>query len=165
MAHIPPPPAADPAIALEENLLLQALQVAQACGHHTLTFRAALRVAAYAAQKVEHRPLSGPEAPAALDRLADLLRDMIRAEPDLASSNVEELGMLIAARDDAANPRFWFPTVSQRARAAQELGVEPREVHDTAFTEDGALYARALGGDFVEIPLGQVNPAEEREDA
>lgn len=147
-----------------EAVLLQALEVARGHGHHTLTFRAALSVANFAARQVEHRPLSGQELSEGLDQLAELLRDIIRADPDHAAPAIGALRELNSAIREVGNPRRWQPTDAQVARAAQVLGVQPDEVRDTAFAENGAFYARELGGSFTEIPPLAVEAAEERED-
>lgn len=160
--------APDPTYTMQErleDLLSHCLRLAWKYGPHTTTCRSALQVAAFAADGLEHHPLSGREAPGELAQIAETLRDIIRADPDQAGCAIGALRVLNSAIREVGNPRGWRPTDSQFARAALALGVEPSEVHDTAFTEGGAFYARVVGGNFVEVPRDEVNPAEEREDA
>lgn len=151
-----------------DELLIELHDAARdVCGKsepHSVTYGAAMEAAAFAAARLRHHPGGVQERPEALLPLADILRDIIRADPDDARDAVKALRDLKSGISIAGDPRQWGPTEAQLRLAAQVLGVESIAPHHCLFTGDGRMFARPDLGNFQEIDLRAVDATGGRAD-
>lgn len=89
------------------------------------------------------------ENPDVVAELIGSLREIIRMDPDDAFRWAEALRGIRVAYGALIDPSCWKPSEEQKLRAREVLG---GEVHDIRFTENGLMFARPFGAEFVEIP-------------
>lgn len=143
-----------------EDLLSRCLRVAMTHLEGTTTCRAAAHVAAFAAYEIEHPRLLRQESPDELQKIAELLRDIIRIDPDDSKNSSEALRRLRFWIAGLSSPRSRRPTDAQIAAARQHLGSAEDDLIVVEIDGDGELIARRICENFQRVPFPADRPSE-----
>ncbi|MDK8874710.1 hypothetical protein [Paracoccus sp. SSJ] len=130
---------------MKKDVIVFAAHTVLGSAPNSFTAYAAIRVLDWAVKDIPLRPADDGEMPRDLAKLADMLREIVVADPDGAARWVGALRAANGGITRLHSPEKWTPSKAQIAAAMRALGIDDQEKIHVTFDTDGRLVASPVG--------------------
>ncbi|ABL69085.1 hypothetical protein [Paracoccus denitrificans] len=130
---------------MKKDVIVFAAHTVLGSAPNSFTAYAAIRVLDWAVKDIPLRQADDGEMPRNLAKLADMLREIVVADPDGATRWVGALRAANSGITRLDSPEKWTPSKAQIAAAMSALNIEDRARIIVKFNAAGQLVARPAG--------------------